>query len=467
MESCYGERRQILCVRRLKCLIPPAPLLFVRLTNDWSLAGQLLSTRDRELRGVDGDVPTLGSYLRCELDYIRSRQDSTFLACAFEVFTRLRLIRRTTLQWAKAQREQISRVLLASLPQAELQMRLHEEQLIEKLPCLWQRVLYRAFLSMDELPTMNETGRLRYLMSGSATLLCGGFMLWATLYILAFHLRQVSETDVMHNMDVYLEFLLDIGVVRDFMFLPYQVNESFSRVIVVAFQKLVLITPIYLLARFSLCPRFVEQVLNQPLEACENELRDGRDDIQSSVITLRIVMRLQRRFRRRLQTMEDSPSHSHGGSINPLVIASDEEVGYPPDPPDVASDAVAGGESSYMADENGTPPVHSHITDWVEADDPESGTTFYYNTATGESRWEPPDTASDTPIVSSQAGEDPPSGEVETDSTDTTGHQLTDGDMDIELCDVFNDDVTIDACDGPNASEEYSLGSANPMRQAV
>ena len=155
--------------------------------------GQLLIQRNRELGGITTH-DALGWCLQRELAYIRSQSDRTVFSQAMEFCSRIRLIRQTTRQWAKAKREETNRVLLASLPQAELQVRLHEEMLVRLLPQPWQRVLYRAFLAMDELPTVDEAGatQLRFrAASGLATVLCGAFLLWATLYILAFHLRQV------------------------------------------------------------------------------------------------------------------------------------------------------------------------------------------------------------------------------------------------------------------------------------
>ena len=150
------------------------------------------------------------------------------------------------------------------------------------------------------------------------------------------------------------------------------------------------------------------------------------------------MTRVQRRFRRRLQTVEGSPSYFHIEST---------------------------GESGLVADETGTSPVHCNITGWVKTKDPESRATFYYNTATGESRCEPPGAVADTPIASSQAGgEDSSGGELETDTIDADG-----GIMDIELCDIFTgtSDGTIDACGGPNESGVYGLGSVNPMHQGA
>ena len=145
------------------------------------------------------------------------------------------------------------RILLGSLPSEVIHGYVIEQRLMSLLPWKWQRWVYALLLQQNRTPKLQsiETHAKSRAFLYLKVVFCGLYYILTTSFVIAFHLRQSSPSDVRANKNLYAA----------------AVSNTFLEVTIVG--------PIWLLVELAIVPMVARLVLRRELQSAISSLEDA------------------------------------------------------------------------------------------------------------------------------------------------------------------------------------------------
>jgi hypothetical protein len=151
------------------------------------------------------------------------------------------------------------RLLLGSLPAEVIHGYVTEQRLVSLFPSQWRRWLYALLLQQNRTPKLASLNAQQHAKSSFAVqllsflkvLLCGVYYIFATSFVIAFHLRQHSPNDVNANKTLYA--------------------SAVSNTVL----EMILVSPVWLLLQLAILPMLAKLVLRRELQNALSGLDDA------------------------------------------------------------------------------------------------------------------------------------------------------------------------------------------------